>query len=56
MGEQHLVDLRVEAPGRAVQGEGLARGELEADEVAVGGEELGHAFCPFGAEFGGKGA
>lgn len=56
VGEEGLVDLGVEAPGGSLFGEGLAGGELEADEVAVVGEELGHALGPLGAEVGGEGA
>lgn len=56
MREQHLVDFGIQAPGRALQGEGFSRGEFEADEVALWREEFGHAFCPFGAEFEGKSA
>lgn len=47
--EEGLVDFGPDAPGRALLREGLSGGELEADELAAGGEELGHALCPPGA-------
>lgn len=47
--EEGLVDFRPDAPGGALLREGLSGGELEADELAAGGEELGHALCPPGA-------
>lgn len=50
--QQGLVDLGPDAPGGALQRERLSGGELEADELAAGGEQLGHALCPLGA-FGG---
>lgn len=47
--EEGLVDFGPDAPGRTLLREGLSGGELEADELAAGGEELGHALCPPGA-------
>lgn len=54
--EERLVDLGPDAPGRALQRQGLPGGELEADELAAGGEELGHALGPSGALGGLQGA
>lgn len=50
--QQGLVDLGPDAPGGALQRERLSGGVFEADELAAGGEQLGHALCPLGA-FGG---
>lgn len=47
--EEGLIDFGPDAPRRALLREGLSGGELEADELAAGGEELGHALCPPGA-------
>ena len=48
-GQQRLVQLGADAPGWAALGQGLARGELEADEAAVRGEEGGDARGPLRA-------
>lgn len=50
--KESLVDLGPDAPRGTLQRERLSGGEFEADELAAGGEQLGHALCPFGA-FGG---
>lgn len=47
--QEGLVDFGPDAPGRTLQRERLPGGELEADELAAGGEQLRHALCPLGA-------